>query len=60
VSQVLVAHAYNPNYSGSRDQEVLSLRPAQEIVPETLSQKKKKNLTQKRAGRVTKAVRALA
>jgi hypothetical protein len=28
-SQVLVAHACNPNYSGGRDQEVLGLKPAQ-------------------------------
>jgi hypothetical protein len=27
-SQVLVAHAYNPSYSGGRDQEGLSSRPA--------------------------------
>jgi hypothetical protein len=29
-SWVLVAHAYNPSYSGGRDQEDCGLRPAQE------------------------------
>jgi hypothetical protein len=28
-SPLLVAHAYNPNYSGSRDQEDCRLKPAQ-------------------------------
>jgi hypothetical protein len=28
-SQMLVAHAYNPNYSESRDQEDHGLKPAQ-------------------------------
>jgi hypothetical protein len=29
VYQVLVAHAYNPSYSGDRDQEACSSKPAQ-------------------------------
>jgi hypothetical protein len=35
-SQVLVAHACNPNYSRGRDQEDLSLKPTRQIVWETL------------------------
>jgi hypothetical protein len=35
-----VAHIYNPNYSGDRDQEDRGSKPAQQIVHETLSQKK--------------------
>jgi hypothetical protein len=38
---VLVAHVYNPSYSGGREQENLSSRPAQELFHENLSQKKK-------------------
>jgi hypothetical protein len=38
---VLVAHACNPSYSGGRDQENHSLNPAQQVVWEILSQKKK-------------------
>jgi hypothetical protein len=34
-----VAHAYNPSYLGGRDQEDRSLKPAWQIVFETLSQK---------------------
>jgi hypothetical protein len=38
--QELVAHTYNPSYSGSRDQEDYGLKPAGKIVPEkTLSQR---------------------
>jgi hypothetical protein len=29
LSQALVTHAYNPSYSGGRDQEDQSLKPAQ-------------------------------
>jgi hypothetical protein len=29
MSQVLVAHAYNPSYSGGRDQKDLGSKPAQ-------------------------------
>jgi hypothetical protein len=36
-SQVLVAHACNPSYSGNRDQEDHSLKSAWAIVRETLS-----------------------
>jgi hypothetical protein len=36
-----VAHAYNPSYSGGRDQEDCGSKPGQ-IVHENLSQKKKK------------------
>jgi hypothetical protein len=35
-----MAHAYNPRYSGDRDQEDCSSKPAQAKVHETLSQKK--------------------
>jgi hypothetical protein len=51
-SQALVAHTCNPSYSGGRDQEDHSLKPALANSSETLSQKKKKkkNSTQKRAG----------
>jgi hypothetical protein len=34
---VLVAHTCNPSYSGGRDQEDHSLKPAGQIVQETLS-----------------------
>jgi hypothetical protein len=37
---VLVAHAYNPSYSGGRDQEDRHWKPDGQIVLETLSQKK--------------------
>jgi hypothetical protein len=36
---VLVAHAYNPSYSGGKDQEACGLKPDWQIVCETLSQK---------------------
>jgi hypothetical protein len=49
---VPVAHTYNPSYSG-RDQEDHVLKPAQQIVHKTLSQK---NLLQKRGGGVTQGV----
>jgi hypothetical protein len=48
-----VAHAYNPSYSGSRDQEDCDLKPAWQIVLETLSQK---NPPQKRTGGVGQGV----
>jgi hypothetical protein len=48
-----VAHVCNPSYSGGRDQEDLGLKPAQQIIQETLSQK---NPSQKRAGRVAQGV----
>jgi hypothetical protein len=42
-SQVLVAHACNPSYSGGRGQEDLSLRPAQtSSLRDPISKKKKK------------------
>jgi hypothetical protein len=43
--QTPMAHAYNPSYSGGRDQETHSLKLARAIVHETLSQK---NPSQKR------------
>jgi hypothetical protein len=45
-----VAYTFNPSYSGGRDQEDHSLRPAGQIVLETLSWKYP---TQKWTGRVT-------
>jgi hypothetical protein len=45
-----VAHAFNPNYSGGRDQEDHSLRP---VWVKALSQK---NPSQKKAGRVVQGV----
>jgi hypothetical protein len=45
-----VAYAYNPGYSGGRDQEDCSLKTAQANNFETLSQK---NPSQKRAGGAT-------
>jgi hypothetical protein len=36
---MLVAHAYNPSYSGGRDQEDGISKPARANIPETLSQK---------------------
>jgi hypothetical protein len=44
-----VAHSYNPSYSGGRDQEDHSSKPAGQIVHETIS--RKKTIT-KRAGGV--------
>jgi hypothetical protein len=49
-----VAHAYNPSYSGGRDQEDCDLSQPRQIVRETLSQKKKNS--QKRAGGVAQGV----
>jgi hypothetical protein len=49
----MVAHARNPSYSGGRDQENCGLKPAGQIVHETLS---KKNSLQKRAGGVARGV----
>jgi hypothetical protein len=40
-----VAHACNPSYSGGRDQENHSSKPAKQIVRKILSQK---NLSQKK------------
>jgi hypothetical protein len=48
--QMLMFHTGNPSYSEGRDQQDHALKPAQEIVLETLSQKKKKS--QERAGRM--------
>jgi hypothetical protein len=45
-----VAYAYNPSSSGVRNREDHSLKPAQEIVCETLSQKYP---TQNRDGNVS-------
>jgi hypothetical protein len=42
-----MAHAYNPSYSGGRDQEDRSSKPAWANSLETLSQKKKKPITKK-------------
>jgi hypothetical protein len=53
VSQVPVAHIYNPSNSGDRDQEDHCSKPAQAIVPKTLSQK---NPSQKWTGRVAQGV----
>jgi hypothetical protein len=39
-SWVPVAHAYNPSYSGGRDQEDLSSKPAQENSSQDLYLKK--------------------
>jgi hypothetical protein len=44
-----VAHACNPSYSGGRDQEDCSSKPAWTTVGKTLSQK---NPSQKTAGEV--------
>jgi hypothetical protein len=51
-SWALVAHAYNPSYSGDRDQLDRGSKPAWQIVCETLSLK---YLTQKMAGGVTQS-----
>jgi hypothetical protein len=42
-----VTHAYNPNYSGGRDQEDLGLSQPRQIVQETLSQKTTTTTTKK-------------
>jgi hypothetical protein len=56
-SQAPRAHACNPSYSGGRDQEDLSSKPARETVCKNLSwEKKKKNLSQKRASGVAQGV----
>jgi hypothetical protein len=39
VEKALVAHTYNPGYSGTIDQEDRSSKSAQQIVCKTLSQK---------------------
>jgi hypothetical protein len=51
VSQALVAHAYNPSYSGCRDQENQGLKPAQ--AKQFLRPCLKKNHHKKRAGGVS-------
>jgi hypothetical protein len=51
---VLGTHAYNPSYSGDRDQEDRSSKPGQ-IVRETLSQKKPIT-KKKRAGGVAQDI----
>jgi hypothetical protein len=52
---VLVAHTYNPSYSGSRDQEDRSSKPAQaNSLQDPISKKKKKS--QKRAEGVAQGV----
>jgi hypothetical protein len=50
--QVLVAHACNPSYSGGKDQEDCSSKPAQVNSLRDSISKKPKNPAQKRAGRV--------
>jgi hypothetical protein len=61
-SHVLVAHAYNPGYSGGRDQENGGSKPAQaNSSPEPISKKtktKNKKIT-KKAGGVTQMVQHL-
>jgi hypothetical protein len=50
---VLVAHGYNPSYSGGKDQEARSLKPAQvNNSGDPIS----KHLSQKRAGGVAQGV----
>jgi hypothetical protein len=44
-SRVLVAHAYNTSYSGGRDQEDHSSKPALSSNPRATKKKKKKNRT---------------
>jgi hypothetical protein len=51
-----MAHICNPNYSGDRDQEDCSSKPAPDTVCDTLSQKYP---TQKRAGGVVQEVEHL-
>jgi hypothetical protein len=45
--QALVAHAYNPSYSGSRDQENRSSKPAWANSLQDPSLKKPKRFTKK-------------
>jgi hypothetical protein len=52
ISQVLVAHTFNPCYSGGRDQEYCGSKPAQ-IVHETPS---RENPSQKRVDGVAQDV----
>jgi hypothetical protein len=40
MSQVPAAHTSNPSYSGGRDKEDYSSKPAQQILHEILPQKK--------------------
>jgi hypothetical protein len=42
IDQVLVAHTYNPSYSGGRDQETLGSKPDQENSSRDPILKKKK------------------
>jgi hypothetical protein len=53
VGQVPVAHSYNPSYSGGRDQEDRSSKPAWANSSRTLS---RKNPSQKRASGVAQGV----
>jgi hypothetical protein len=53
LSWALVAHTYNPSYSGGRDQEDRVQSQPGQVVLETLSQK---NPSQKRVGRVAQGV----
>jgi hypothetical protein len=54
---VPVAHAWNSSYSGGRDQEDQDSKPDKQIVPKTLSQKKKnKKLPQNRSGGVAQGI----
>jgi hypothetical protein len=48
-----MAHAYNPSYSGGRDQEDGGSKTAWQIVCETLSWK---NPSQKKVGGVTQGI----
>jgi hypothetical protein len=50
----MVAHAYNPSYSGSRDQENCGLKPAQANSSSRCYLEKK--TSQKRAGGVARGV----
>jgi hypothetical protein len=49
---VSVAHACNPSYSGGRDQEDHSSKPANSLQDPTLT----KPITKKRAGRVAQGI----
>jgi hypothetical protein len=53
-----VAHAYNPSYSGGRDQEDRGLKPAGANSSRDLisGKKKKKNASLKRSGGVSQIV----
>jgi hypothetical protein len=52
-----MAHACNPSYSGGRDQEDCSLKPAWgKSLRDLISKKKKKSHHQKRAGAVAQGV----